>query len=49
MRFSAKSVFFILVGIHKSEEYNSESANNYFGKKTQEKFLKPPLHVRELI
>jgi len=34
MRFSAKCVFFIFVGIHKSEEHNSESANNYSGKNT---------------
>jgi len=32
MRSSAKCVFFISVGIHKSEEHNSESTHNYSGK-----------------
>ena len=32
MRFLAKCVFLIYVGINKSEEHNSKSANNYCGK-----------------
>jgi len=32
MWFSVKCVFFVCVGIHKSEEHNSESTNNYSGK-----------------
>jgi len=39
-RFSAKCVFFICVLIHKSEEHNSESTNNYSGEKKG--VLKPP-------
>jgi len=47
MRFSAKCEFFTWIGIHKSDEHNSESANNYSGK--TQGAPEPPLGGRWLI